>query len=218
MLDLIVNAVNPNIIGVTISDMDVTIFAKSKHIGSDTWWREHGNRPSHDHEETWVPVIELPTSDEDNDIASNGVDEGTDPIEGEPRTMSLGRIFHFDAPLNFDGSFFQRVRAESIGEIRLPHPGNNSETGGAERWEEVLQYPFELIVQGHFKYTLPLSTREHKVPVTASYYYDPDLEKKKLTTAKAEDAKEEKRHHPNPVPFMPLGRFDRRALPLIKSQ
>ena len=40
-----------------------------------------------------------------------------------------------------------------------------------------------LIVRGNFKYTLPLSTQEFKVPVTASHYYDPDVEKKKKPAA-----------------------------------
>lgn len=205
MLDLIVNAVNPNIIGVTVSDMEVSLFAKSKHVGSDAWWREHGNGPQDDVEH-WTPIEEEATTE----ISITGVDEGTDPIEGEPRTMLLGRIAHFDSPLNFEGSFFQRKRAESIGEIRLLHPGNKTEAGGSERWEEVLQYPFELIVRGNFKYTLPLSTQEFKVPVTASHYYDPDIERKKeLDNAESK----EKRRNISHVSTKPRGRYDRRALP-----
>ncbi|KAH7378250.1 vacuolar segregation subunit 7-domain-containing protein [Pyrenochaeta sp. MPI-SDFR-AT-0127] len=211
VLDLIVNATNPNIIGVTVSDMDVLIFAKSKHVGSDKWWREHGDG-KHNNEEDWHR-IDISASNGDAGVGISGTDEGNDPIDGEPRTMSLGRIFHFDAPLNFDGSFFQQRRAQSTGDIRLSHPGNSSEAGGKERWEEVLQYPFELIVRGNFKYTLPLSTREHKVPVTASYYYDPDLEKKKLY--KVEAKKAERREVTHLVPPKPLGRYDRRALPLL---
>ncbi|RYN27892.1 hypothetical protein AA0112_g7756 [Alternaria arborescens] len=205
MLDLIVNAVNPNIIGVTVSDMEVSLFAKSKHVGSDAWWREHGNGP-HDDVEHWTPIEEEAIPE----ISIAGVDEGTDPIEGEPRTMLLGRIAHFDSPLNFEGSFFQRKRAESIGEIRLLYPGNKTEAGGSERWEEVLQYPFELIVRGNFKYTLPLSTQEFKVPVTASHYYDPDIERKKeLVNVESK----EKRRNISPVSTKPRGRYDRRALP-----
>ncbi|RYO38011.1 hypothetical protein AA0111_g2188 [Alternaria arborescens] len=205
MLDLIVNAVNPNIIGVTVSDMEVSLFAKSKHVGSDAWWREHGNGP-HDDVEHWTPIEEEAIPE----ISIAGVDEGTDPIEGEPRTMLLGRIAHFDSPLNFEGSFFQRKRAESIGEIRLLYPGNKTEAGGSERWEEVLQYPFELIVRGNFKYTLPLSTQEFKVPVTASHYYDPDIERKKeLDNVESK----EKRRNISPVSTKPRGRYDRRALP-----
>jgi hypothetical protein len=145
-------------------------------------------------------------------IALDGIDEGTDPINGEPRTMSLGRIAHFDSPLTFDGSFFARKKVTSVGEIRLLHPGNKTEIGGPDRWEEVLQYPFQLIVRGNFKYQLPLSTREQKFPVTAEYYYDPDAEKKKL--------KIEEQRKPVSHPVLPTvwGRYDRRALPLLELQ
>ncbi|KAI7056068.1 hypothetical protein KC352_g44443, partial [Hortaea werneckii] len=34
MLDLMVGAVNPNALGITVGDMDVNVFAKSKHLGS----------------------------------------------------------------------------------------------------------------------------------------------------------------------------------------
>jgi hypothetical protein len=182
------------------------LFAKSKHVGSDAWWRDHGNGPDNN-EEDWSHIESAQSS-----IA--GVDEGTDPVDGEPRTMLLGRISHFDSPLTFDGSFFQRHRAESIGELRLSHPGNKTEAGGSERWEEVLQYPFELIVRGNFKYTLPLSTQEFKVPVTASHYYDPDVERKKKFLEIAPESEEKRRNLLLTVPPKPLGRYDRRALPL----
>jgi hypothetical protein len=189
MLDLIVSAVNPNIVSVNVLDMDVIIFAKSKHVGSDKWWRHRGN-PANGDEEDWHHI--------EDDFAADGIDEGTDPIDGEPRTMSLGRILHFDTPLNFDGSFLARKRAMSVGEIRLSHPGNKTEVGGTDRWEEVLQYPFELIVRGNIKYQLPLSTREQKVTVTASYYFDPDAERKKLAKVPIDHA----------APH--TGRYDRR--------
>ncbi|KAJ4411876.1 Vacuolar inheritance and morphology protein [Didymella pomorum] len=218
ILDLIVHAVNPNIIGVTITDMDVSIFAKSKHVGSDKWWREHGGGVPHDNEEDW-PTIDFPGVTEASSKTPDGVDEGTDPIEdptvGEPRTMLLGRIFHFDSPLNFDGSYWHRRNVSSIGEIRLTHPGNKTEAGGMERWEEVSQYPFDLLVRGYFKYQLPLSTRELKVLVGHDYHYDPDAEKKKLikavpSTVQSKSAVQlAKAASPSPP-----GRYDRRANPI----
>ncbi|KAF2659543.1 hypothetical protein K491DRAFT_590792 [Lophiostoma macrostomum CBS 122681] len=213
VLDLVVEAVNPNIIGVTISDMNVSIFAKSKHVGSDKWWRQHGEH--HDDQEEWVPISDKSnTSPIEEQGINGGVDEGTDPIEdpelGEPRTMLLGRIFHFDSPLYFDGSFFKRRKTESLGEMRLTNPGNKTESGGTERWEEVLQYPFELIIRGLFKYQLPLSTREHTIPVTAVYYYDPDAEKKKLKTMPLEFSAQDRSFTSTSVKLsQPSGRFAR---------
>jgi len=201
IMDVVLYAINPNIIGVTIADMDISVFAKSKHVGSDRWWRQHGH--NHSDEEVWKPV--------DDDFAiEGGIDEGTDPID-EPFTMTLGHVSHFDSPLNFDGSFFARRNTSSVGEMRLPHPANHTEGGGNDRWEDTLEHPFDLIIRGNFKYQLPLSTREQKFSVTASYHYNPDAEKKDLSIA-AED--------PSSHTVLPktLGRYDRRALPLLKME
>jgi hypothetical protein len=218
ILDLIVGAVNPNIIGVTITDMDVSIFAKSKHVSSDKWWHDYGNGVPHKNKEDWQN-IDVSDAVAATGKHSDGVDEGTDPIEdpdvGEPRTMLLGRIFHFDTPLNFDGSFWRRRCAESIGEIRLTHPGNKTEAGGTQRWEEVSQYPFELIVRGNFKYQLPLSTRDLKVIVTKSYHYDPDAGKKMMIEADERKPKCPDEELVAAESANPLGRYDRRASPII---
>jgi hypothetical protein len=217
MLDMMVEAVNPNIIAVTIADMEVSIFARSKHVGSDKWWRDHDR--NHENNEDWLPV-KVDTTEE-NVPTTNGIDEGTDPIEDPEVYMLLGRISRFDSPLNFDGSFFNRHVVESPGEIRLAKPGNKTEAGGTERWEEVLQYPFELIVKGVFKYQLPLSTRDLTVLVNAVYYYDPDAEKKKVKLPHVQLLEDgpRTRNLPEFVKTItkPLGRFDlrERSSPLL---
>lgn len=222
MLDLVVDAVNPNVVAVTIADMDVNIFAKSKHVGSDKWWREHNNK--HHNQEDWQTIKALAAGTHEVAVAqrTGGVDEGTDPIDepniGEPRIMLLGRISHFDSPLTFEGAFWKRNSIESIGAMRLSKPGNKTEAGGTERWEEVLQYPFELIVRGVFKYQLPLSSREHTVSITASYYYDPDAEKKKLKTTSP--ILQSRNLFPKSVQIPSVfGRYDLRgrSLPLLES-
>ncbi|CAI6335129.1 unnamed protein product [Periconia digitata] len=214
ILDLVVDAVNPNIIGVTITDMDCLVFAKSKHVGTDKWWREHGGGEPENNEEDWAPI----KVDEEKVVARGGVDHGTDPMPdpevGEPQMMSLGKILYFDTPLNFDGTFFRRHPAASTGQIRLSRPGNKTETGGTERWEEVLQYQFQLIVRGTFKYQLPLSTRERRVSIIATYSYDPDAEKKKLKILEEENKRSENLFS-TPVSTATVGRFRRRALPLV---
>ncbi|KAF2746797.1 hypothetical protein M011DRAFT_403600 [Sporormia fimetaria CBS 119925] len=210
MLDLLVEAVNPNIIAINVMDMEMNIFARSKHVGSDKWWREHGGK--HQNMEEWNSIVDDLTVEEETPLVrASGTDEENDPIDepgiGEPRTMLLGRIFHFDSPLSFDASFFNRRAIESLGQIHLPKPGNKTEAGGTERWEEVLQYPFDLIVKGVLKYQLPLSTQERKVAVSASFHYTPDDDKKKKLIAG-----EAKRSLPNPALDLvpkPLGRFAR---------
>jgi hypothetical protein len=176
MLDLLVGAVNPNILSVTVNDMDVNIFAKSKYvnpIGKDdgvlavtaqrrrlTSKAEVGGTPWQDEHGHWH--------------AGSGVDKGTDPIEGDSQTMLLGRILHFDQALCFEGSPIKRHTHFSLGEVRLGNPGNKSESGGSERWERVLQYPFELILRGVLRYQLPMSNRQQTAAIGASVVVHPE--------------------------------------------
>ena len=159
IFDLKVHAVNPNLVAIQVTDLDILIHAKSKYVGTSKYWREH---PS---------VLDDATQSEDGQSnserttlqaalynATDSVDEGTDPID-DPHVMLLGQISHFDAPLIFEASPFRRQYSSSIGEVRLNKPGNSSEAGGSDRWETVIQHDFELIVRGIIKYSLPVSSR-----------------------------------------------------------
>lgn len=193
MLDLDVRATNPNLFTLSINDMDVNIFARSRFVSSDAYYRSHGLRPD------TLPrtagsrsraVIAQAARHNDSDSGSDsenlpspvrftdGVDKGTDPIfedpSGDPSTMLLGRIFHFDSPLTFDSSPWQHRSVKSMGEVRLPKPGNRTEEGGSERWERVLQHPFELIVRGVLKYQLPLSSHARSASISSKVKVNPD--------------------------------------------
>ncbi|KAK3706178.1 Vacuolar inheritance and morphology protein [Vermiconidia calcicola] len=194
MLDLLVGAVNPNALGITVTDMDVRIFAKSKHVGTSAFWREHAHAPlttsasvsTRKRRRRNSPRSQPPTSGGAGswqDLShhwrsiTGGVDEGTDPdddLEGDAQTMLLGRIFHFDQSLSFEGSPLKRHSHSSTGEISLEKPGNKTETGGSARWENVLQYPFELIIRGTLKYQLPISSRTESAGVGASILVHPE--------------------------------------------
>lgn len=195
MLDLNVQAVNPNIFPVTIDDTDLNVFAKSRYVGTDKFWREHGSDEL-DHiprveqsQHRWklaqvvrclgnldcVQEATSPHSPSEN--PHGGVDRGTDPIsdpEGDSQTMLLGRVFRFDSPLSFDASPWGHLTSTSTGQIQLARPGNKTEEGGTERWERVLQHPFELIVRGVVKYQLPLSSRFHSATISSSVKVIPD--------------------------------------------
>ncbi|KAI9842773.1 MAG: hypothetical protein M1838_002983 [Thelocarpon superellum] len=150
MLDLVVAAVNPNFMAVSISEMDVNVFAKSRYVGSDT-----------------LQLQPQPA----------GIDEGNDPIEdpgGDPQTMLLGRIFRFDSAPSLEGSPFQHARSMSVGEVRLAKPGNKTEEGGTARWERVIQHPFELIVRGVLKYQLLMPSPAHSASIGASVLVHPE--------------------------------------------
>lgn len=197
MLDLNVQAVNPNIFPVTIDDTDVNIFAKSRYVGTDKFWREHGSDELdqfprvEQSQRRWKLaqvvrclgnpdcVQEAMSRHSPSEIPNGGVDRGTDPIsdpEGDSQTMLLGRVFRFDSPLSFDASPWGHLTSTSKGQIRLARPGNKTEEGGTERWERVLQHPFELIVRGVVKYQLPLSSRFHSSSISSSVKVIPDDE------------------------------------------
>ncbi|KAL8942133.1 MAG: hypothetical protein Q9211_001537 [Gyalolechia sp. 1 TL-2023] len=178
MLDLHVQAVNRNLVAIQVTDLDINIFAKSKHVGTSEMWRDRGSRPLRDDDvSNMVPAVESgrprtsPPTSSPSALDTRGVDEGTDPITDpgtEAQTMLLGRIFEFDSPLIFDPSPLRHTPLSSVGEVRLAHPGNKTEEGGSERWEKVLQHDFELIVRGVVKYGLPLSCARRKASVGAS--------------------------------------------------
>ncbi|KAL9593853.1 MAG: hypothetical protein Q9179_005665, partial [Wetmoreana sp. 5 TL-2023] len=182
MLDLHVRAVNPNLVAVQVSDLDINIFAKSKHVGTNEMWRGRGRL--HSSQDTTTTKTPGPANHRGFDApplpvhSADGVDEGTDPIpdpEIDSQTMLLGRIFEFDSPLVFDPSPLHHKSDSSIGEVRLAHPGNKTEEGGSERWDKVLQYDFELIVRGVVKYGLPLSAGKRKATVGSSVLVKPSL-------------------------------------------
>ncbi|KAI7497169.1 hypothetical protein KC367_g6130 [Hortaea werneckii] len=196
MLDLMVGAVNPNALGITVGDMDVNVFAKSKHVGSSRDQlkdqesqldrrRRRGRTES-------LPVANPEHSNPWQDVTGNwhspwrhdgDVDDGTDPLppsDGDEnfgkdaQTMLLGRIFHFDQALAFSGSPVKRHTHYSLGEVRLLHPGNKTEEAGSRRWESVVRHPFELIVRGVLRYQLPVSMRTESVSVAASVVVHPE--------------------------------------------
>lgn len=163
MLDLDVKAVNPNLFMVTVSDLDVNLFAESPYAGTTgEWYREH---PEHGlrlsfvdrrlKSRSWLWPDPAPPPHTDD-----GVDEGTDPDDPTGiQKLLLGRVSEFDSPLAFDPAPIRRNPSFSVGEIRLAKPGNKTEAGGSARWEKVLLHDFDLIVRGVIKYQLPFSPK-----------------------------------------------------------
>ncbi|KAI9879740.1 MAG: hypothetical protein M1830_007365 [Pleopsidium flavum] len=185
MLDLHVHAVNSNLIAIQVSDLDVNIFAKSKHVVTNALWKDSHVLPysylqKRKRRSPGLMPSSVKHSPADTSLqyyVTHGVDEGNDPIEdpeGDSQTMLLGRIFEFDSPLIFEASPLRRRSLSSVGELRLAKPGNKTEEGGTERWEKVIQYPFELIVRGVLKYQLPLSSRVRTASIGASVIVHPD--------------------------------------------
>ncbi|KAL4903685.1 hypothetical protein BDW74DRAFT_37913 [Aspergillus multicolor] len=196
MLDLNVQAINPNLFPVVVDQIDVNIFAKSRYIGNDEFWHdgpsdltrlgraERKKRADITHTARCADGLECEYDGLVDQLAhpkpKGGVDKGTDPIPSDPagdhQTMLIGRVFRLDSTLAFEASPWHHDPSTSKGQIRLARPGNATEKGGTERWERVLQHPFELVVAGIIKYQLPLSSRLHSSSISSSIKVTPDSE------------------------------------------
>lgn len=184
MLDLVVQATNPNLLPISITNMDVNMFAKSKYVGSEKWWRDHPNLPSSEHitkrrqeyRQTAPsnPNEDLSEADSLGFFDHDHSDPFPDGDASNKQTMLLGHVYQFDNPLTFDGSFWRRHTRYSTASLRLNQPGNQTELGGTERWERVLQHPFELIVRGVLKYQIPLGGSKHTASVSSSTAVHPE--------------------------------------------
>ena len=192
MLDLVVGAVNPNPLGITVSEMDVNLFAKSKHVGTGHGTVNHPRtleraarqqRKAEASAEIDVDYTPNPSPDPSGNWfwplpGHNGDhDHGTDPdpdFGQDAQTMLLGRIFQFDQPLYFQASLIRQQRHLSQGGLRLAKPGNQTETGGSARWERTIHYPFELIVRGVLRYQLPVSGRQQTATISGAVMVHPE--------------------------------------------
>lgn len=173
IFDINVRAVNPNLISVQVSDLNVNIFAKSKHVGGKRLWRwaDSNARFRKPRERAIHGRSHQEKGSEGNYHSYEGVDEGTDPIddpETDSQTMLLGRISEFDSPLIFDPSPIRRHSLSSVGEVQLAKPGNTTEVDGSERWERVIQNDFELIIRGVLRYSLPITSRTRSASIGGS--------------------------------------------------
>jgi len=184
MFDLVVGAVNPNLLPINVGEMDLNVFVKSTWVGSEKWWREHGNQtiPRKEKSRGRKSRSERLREDQRDDKTALAADDDlSDDLppdyggpEGSRKTMLLGRIDHFDNPLSFDGSFLKRHAHFSTGSLRLSKPGNRTELGGTERWERVILHPFELIVRGTLKYKIPLGGRAYAANVGSNTTVHPE--------------------------------------------
>lgn len=183
MLDLHVQAVNPNLIAIQVSDLDVNIFAKSRYVGTNAFWRSHPDwnaegaiDGAEDSSANVAPSHRDRPGSEPEYRAWDNVDEGTDPIddpEVDTQTMLLGRIFEFDSPLIFEASPIRHQPFSTTGGLRLAQPGNKSEEGGTRRWERVMQHDFELIIRGVLRYSTPITWRPRSASISGSVFVHP---------------------------------------------
>jgi Vacuolar segregation subunit 7 len=165
MFDMVVSALNPNVIVITVNSVAIEVFAKSKYAGTDSeWWRR--------------PQISNKIGTRDDSPHDPPLDPD-DP--NKTPLLKLGSISSFDNPLLFDGSPFEHKKSIASGELSLQKPGNKTEPGGSERWGRVLKYEFNLIVKGVLKYQLPMSQQVRSVAVDGRVLVKPANTKLRFT-------------------------------------
>ncbi|KAM5435686.1 Vacuolar inheritance and morphology protein [Microsporum canis] len=182
MMDLDVQAVNPNLFALTVNHLDVNIFAKSKFLDAESIDLGKARILPRTSDSKSRALLSLTAKgvevDSERETVEGKVDKGTDPIhdpsEPNPQTMLLGRVFHLDSPLTFTPSPWKHLASNSTAQIRVPKPGNRTEEGGSLRWEKIQQHPFELIVRGVVRYELLLSSIVQSAPVSAKVAVLPD--------------------------------------------
>ncbi|TVY33732.1 hypothetical protein LOCC1_G008658 [Lachnellula occidentalis] len=156
IFDILVQGRNPNIVAVVVDSADLVLFAKSKYAGTDSEWWAHAPRPG--------DVLRRGLRKRDDDP----FDPFDPPYGNDPSTnpnLEIGHVYELDSPLTFEGSPFHHFKSQSLGQIRIDHPGNKTTPAGSQRWGRVLQHEFELIVRGTLRYTLPLSQRVRSISV-----------------------------------------------------
>ncbi|KAK3942227.1 vacuolar segregation protein 7 [Diplogelasinospora grovesii] len=171
MLDLTVEARNPNVVVVTVDAADIEVFAKSIHAGTDSeWWRIK-------HPGEGEPILSSKRrrrrGTSDVGMFDDSPDDPQQPPEDAAPNMRLGTIEEFDSALSFEGSFFHTGISTSTGEVRLRHPGNGT-YGGQERWENIMKDEFTLILKGVLRYTLPLSQRVRTATISGKTTVKPN--------------------------------------------
>lgn len=177
MLDMVVGAINPNVLGISVTEMDIIVFAKSKHLATSSSVLPSATpKPVTAQRRRLEAQAEhkgpgTPWQDPDGHWDD---DRGDTPLEGDSQTMLLGRVYKLDQGLYFDGSPLRRHPHTSVGEFRLSKPGNRTEAGGSARWERVLQYPFELILRGVLNYQLPITAKDQSAAIAGSVIVHPE--------------------------------------------
>ncbi|ODQ50084.1 hypothetical protein SAICODRAFT_27790 [Saitoella complicata NRRL Y-17804] len=159
MMDLVVEGTNRNLVGLSVLDVDLALFAKSAYVSDDLYERE----------EERAAFLGWPW---DPDPGHH--DHGTDPMPPEDsETMLLGSCTTLDTALTFDPLLLVTRNTSktttSISTLHLSDPGGLGNSTRREsdeeksekekerkgRWERVIKHPFELVVRGVLKYEVP---------------------------------------------------------------
>jgi Vacuolar segregation subunit 7 len=151
IMDVLVRAGNPNFLPVVIGDnINIDIFARSDHFDGKS---RHSSRS------LWPPWDSDPVNKK--------------PPKNEQGSLLLGTIHLLEETLSFPSeSFKPDPFTVQKGQMKLVGPAVNA-TDGPEKWNNCIQFDFELIVRGTMKYKAPIGGRERAVAVEWRGTIDP---------------------------------------------
>ena len=169
VMDVIVQAGNPNILPVLMGDtINIDIFARSDHMDDKPHHPTTHSRTSRSRLTTppfWPPWGDHETPTRDRSAPPKNLTDGT--------SLLLGTIHTLEAPLSFPPTSFKRVPwTTQKGQMKLVGPAVNA-TDGPEKWKKVIAQDFELIVRGTMKYRAPIGGRDRAVAVEWRGVVDP---------------------------------------------
>ncbi|CAO3637991.1 unnamed protein product [Mucor hiemalis] len=137
ILDLHIQATNPNSWSIQISHSAFSLFAASHY----------------------VPTVNV------NNTNYNGT--GEKGILPSAKQEYLGTVNHLDDPLLFGPANIFHMRpklSKSTSQIQIQNPGEtNGDAAGNERWSLLIRYPYELTLRGVLKYRIFPSAFNSKV-------------------------------------------------------
>lgn len=110
-----------------------------------------------------------------------GDHDGNEPGITVVETVLLGTVRQLESELLFNGGFFTREKDVQKTGVKLVSPGRNltevsvakDEPDNAKKWEIISKHPFDLVVRGVMKYTLPFGRSTQSVSVNKVGYIDP---------------------------------------------
>jgi Vacuolar segregation subunit 7 len=160
VMDVLVEAGNPNILPVVMGDtINLDVFARSDHF-DDKPKKQNLRRTAERR-----PIIAFWPWDPVPTKPPKNFTEGP--------SLLLGTIRSLEAPLSFPPTSFTRNNATTQkGQMKLFGPAVNA-TDGPEKWKNCIAANFELIVRGTMKYRAPIGGRDRAVTVEWRGTVDP---------------------------------------------
>jgi hypothetical protein len=175
VMDLLIEAGNPNILPVVAGDhLAIDVFARSDHFQDPD--QPKTNRMGKKRGiPFWPPSWdngskeEKKKEEEPKSKVTPNVTEGT--------SLLLGTITSLEAPLTFPSTTFKKISYTiQKGQMKLVAPAVNA-TDGHEKWKKCIMFPFELILRGTMKYRAPIGGRERAIALEWRGTVDPLLNK-----------------------------------------